>query len=145
MFSNSAPFPLPHQLINNSYHRWLDGVTDSTDMNLGKLQEMVKDREAQCAVVRGGHKESGMKKKKQRVRHDSTEQQPPQIENPHYVSHWAGCFMYMILNPLENINPIVQIRKIRVSCHMASQRVLNTLIENAGKKGQLNHASHTSD
>ena len=37
--------------------RWLDDLSDSTDMNLGRFQETVGDRETWCVAVHGGHKE----------------------------------------------------------------------------------------
>ena len=53
--------------------RWLDGIIDSMDMSLSKLQEIVKDREAWHAAVRGVAKESA-----------------EQLNNSHYGEPYGG-------------------------------------------------------
>ena len=42
--------------------RWLDGITNSTDMSLGRLRELVVDRQVWRAVVQWGHQELDMTK-----------------------------------------------------------------------------------
>ena len=58
---------------------WLDGIPDSMDMTLSKLQELVMDREAWRAAVHGGHNES-----------DTTEQ--PHFHFHMHVQNACVCF-----------------------------------------------------
>ena len=76
--------------------RWLDGITDSMDVGLGELRELVMDREAWCAAIHGVT-----------VRHDwATELNWTELKYPNKASLKSGCELNVNCK-LENIHLLI--------------------------------------
>ena len=58
---------------------WLEGITDSVNMNLSRLWEMVKDREARRAVTRGVTESARTEQPPPRLTHDGVHCSPQQV------------------------------------------------------------------
>ena len=82
--------------------RWLDGITNSMDLNLSKLQEIVKDGEGQCAAVHGASKSQTLLRDWTTTNRISALWVPPLCPWASYSSSQSLCFLrWGIMVPLK--------------------------------------------